>query len=199
MKYTGIAEAGDALAGLLKRHMVPEVVKSPEQIGLCSPADKGDYSLGIWLYDIRECEELRTHSMIAVDSSRQRYPSCFVNLFFMITAYSGGDIRYRAREEQYILGKVIQTLKDYAVIKESSEADGNAAERPSWEISMQNLSMEDKMRIFNIPGQGYKTSLFYELGPVEIESEKARKVTRVVDVRFDMEEKTGFFGNPPWR
>ncbi len=34
--------------------MAPEVVKSPRQIGLCHPAAKGDYRVGIWLYDIRE-------------------------------------------------------------------------------------------------------------------------------------------------
>lgn len=189
MKYTGIAETGGALAELLKSHLVPEVIKSPEQIGLCSPSDKGDCSVGIWLYDIRECEELRTHSMIPIDSTRQKYPSCFVNLFYMITAYSSGDIRYRAKEEQYVLGKILQTLRDYAVIGESSEMGEDTESSLPCQIIMQNLSMEDKMRIFNVQGQSYKTSLFYEVGPVEIESEKARRVTRVVDVQFDMKEK----------
>ena len=35
----------------------------------------------------------------------------------------------------------------------------------------------------------YKTSLFYEMGPIEIESERVRETSRVVDVRFGVEER----------
>lgn len=186
MKYTGIADVSNALAERLREYMVPELVKSPYLIGLCSPGDKGDFMVGIYLYDIRECEELRNHDMVTIDSSRQKYPSSFVTLFYMITAYSNGDIRYRAEEELRILGKVIQILKDYAVLDGSTfEGDGNG-QRCS--IEMQNLSMEEKIHLFNVPGMGYKTSLFYEIGPVEIESVRTKHVKRVVDITFGVEE-----------
>lgn len=179
MKHTGIAEAGAALEELLRQQLVPSVVKSADQIGRCSPGEKSDLAVSIWLYDIRECEELRNHSMVTIDAARQRYPASCVMLYYMITAYSGGDIRYRAAEEQLILGKIIQVLKDHPVL-------GDAKERYTAEPL--NLSMEEKMRIFNAPGAGYQTSLFYELGPIEIESEQTKDTKRVVSLTFGLQE-----------
>lgn len=186
MSHTRIAEAGNALVELLRLHMVPDVVKHPEKIGLIHPSDKGDYSVGVWLYDIFECGELQSHSMISIDSRRQKYPSCYVSLFYMITAYSGSDVRYRAAEEQEILGKIVQILKGHAVLKGFCEING---EEILCSFKMQNLSMEEKQHIFSVPNLGYRTSLFYELGPVEIESERTREVTRVVDTQFEIKDK----------
>ncbi len=185
MRYTGIAEAGEALVGILRRYMVPEMFKSPEQIGLCHPAGRGDCRVGVWLYDIRECEELRSHSMISIDSVRERYAPSYVNLFYMITPYAGGDIRYQAKEEQGILGRVIQILNDHVVPEELVEGEGKAG----CSLALLNLPMEEKLRIFNVPNMEYRTSLFYEMGPIEIESERTKHVSRVVDLRFGVEER----------
>lgn len=185
MKYTGIAQTAEALAELLRREMTPEVVKEPERIGLCSPSERGNMSVGIWLYDIRSCGELQEHVPRTVDSLRQKQPPCHVSLYFMITAYSDGDARYQAGEEQRILGKVLQALKDSAVLAEASD------EEKICSVNLLNLPMEEKMRIFNVPNMAYRTSLFYEVGPVEIESEKIVETARVVDVQFTVEEEKG--------
>lgn len=179
MKSTGIAEAAEALAEILREHMVPKTVGSREKIGLCSPSEKGDCSVGIWLYDIRECDELKSHAMVTVDSVRQRYPSHFVNLMFVITAYAGGEPAYRVREELGILGRILQVLGDHSVPEGFS----------SCQVVLQNLSMEEKTRIFNVPNMSYRTSLFYEMGPIEIESEKERQTARVVELEFGVSEK----------
>lgn len=91
MRHTAIAEIGNTLAEILRTSMVPDTIANPDHIGLCSPADKGDLAVGIYLYDIRESEEIRGNSMVMVDPSRQRYPSSFLTLYYMITAYSNGD------------------------------------------------------------------------------------------------------------
>lgn len=186
MKYTGIAQTGERLLELLQREMVPEAVSHAKQIGLCAPPERGDYLVGIWLYDIRECAELRSHRMVTLDSERQRYPSTYVNLYYMITAYSDGDIKYRARQEAQMLGKIIQTLKDAAVIDGGGMSGGR--EEPASQIVQLDLPMEDKLRIYHVPDGSYKTSLFYEIGPVELESEKEHSVRRVVDVSYTLEE-----------
>ncbi len=188
MNYTGIARAGEALAEVLRASMVPEVVKHGEQIGLCAPQDKGDFSVGIWLYDIRECGQMNTHEMVTIDSERQKYPSVYVNLYYMITAYSAGDLKYRAMEEALMLGKIIQTLSDTAVIDIAKETE-NA--EPACQIILLELTTEEKMRICHVPDGAYKTSLFYEVGPVELASEKRRKVRRVVDMAYEVKETDG--------
>lgn len=186
MRYTGIAETGERLLRLLREAMVPEPVAYAKQIGLCAPPDRGDCMVGVWLYDIRECGELKSRRMVTVDSERQRYPSTYVNLYYMITAYSDGDIKYRAGQEAHMLGKIIQTLGDAAVIDYAGQqgcADGSVSQ-----IVPLDLPMEDKLRIYHVPDGSYKTSLFYEIGPVELESERERRVRRVVDVSYTIEE-----------
>lgn len=186
MKYTGIARAGGMLVSILRQKLVPEVIADPGLIGLCAPQEKGDLVLGVWLYDIRECMQLNRHEMVTVDSRRQKYPSVYVNLYYMITPYSGGDAKYRAEEEALMFGKIIQTMKDAAVLELSGfeEADGSG---PVCQIVFQNLSMEEKQRIYPAPG-GYRTSLFYEVGPLELSSEKERSVQRVLDISYAVGE-----------
>lgn len=189
MRHTAIAEAGNALVDLLRTYMVPEVVMNPDHIGLCSPSDKGDLVVGIYLYDVRECEEVRSHSMIMVDPSRQKYPSSFLNLYYMVTAYSNGDIKYRAEEEHKILGKVVQIFRDHAVLEQMVQASGTPEGETMPTIEILNLNLEDKMRIWTVPNTAYKTSLFYRVGPVEIESERTKDAQRVVDVTFSIEHE----------
>lgn len=189
MRYTGIAEIGSALVDRLRTHMVPEVIMSPDHIGLCSPADKGDMELSLYLYDICESDEIRGTSMVMVDSARQKYPSSYLNLHYMVTAYSNGDIKYRAEVEQKILGRVIQIFADYATFDDMFQGIGAPETEIVPIIVMQNMSLEDKMRIWTVPDVAYKTSLFYRVGPVEIDSQKVRDAQRVVAVDFTMEHE----------
>lgn len=187
MAYTAIADTGILLTDLLKKHLVPDVIKTPDQIGLLSPSDKSDCSVRVWLYDIRECGQLRSHTMISTDCGRQKFPPVYVDLFYMITARSDSDITCRAREEQYLLGKILQVLNDYAVIR-FPEEDDPKEQKNVCSVSLLNLSVEEKMQIFSMPDTGYRTSLFYEVGPVPIASAKDRQVKRAVDLQFSLEE-----------
>lgn len=190
MRYTAIAETGNALVEKLRTYMVPEAVLNPEHIGLCSPEEKGNLALGIYLYDIRECEEIRSHSMVMMDVRQQKYPSCFLNLYYMITAYSNGDIKYRSEEEHKLLGKTVQVLKDYGVFEHMEQGKGLPDGETMPAAELLNLPLEEKLRIWNVPDTAYKTSLFYKVGPVEIQSEKTRKVSRVIDAVFRAEQQT---------
>ncbi len=188
MKYTAIADTGNVLVRLLRTYMAPEVVANPDHIGLYSPVDKGDRVVGVYLFDVRECKEVQSHSMIMVDPVRQQFPSTFINLFYMITAYSDGDIKYRAEEEHRILGKVIQVCRDHAVLEQMIGGEGLPEGETVPAIELLNLDLEEKMRIWNFPSMTYKTSLFYKVGPVEIASERMRKAERVMEAEFTMKQ-----------
>lgn len=188
MRYTGIAQVSALLVEVLRSHMVPEIVRQPDQIGLCEPQETGDFMVGVWLYDIQECMQLNRHEMVTIDSRRQKYPSVYVNLHYMITARSVSDLKYRADEEVRMLGKILQTMKDTAVL-ELSGLEGADGGEPVCQINLKNLPMEEKQRIYHVPDGCYKTSLFYEVGPVEIASEKERSVRRVTELLYTLDEK----------
>ena len=159
-RSTLIADVGMAIVKLLRRELVPDTLQNPDAIGLCSPTDRGDYIVVIHLYDIRESEELRVNTMIARGAEELQYPPSYLNLYYMITVTSTGDIKFRSSEEHKILGRIIQSLSDYPCLDRET-----------------------------LPNAGYKLSLFYRAAPVEIESTKSRKAARVMDIDFGLEEK----------
>lgn len=187
-KYTSIAEVGMAIVRLLRKELVPDTLQNPDAIGLCSPTDRGDYMVGIHLYDIRESEELRVNTMIARGSQELLYPPSYVNLYYMITVTSTGDIKYRSEEEHKILGRIVQALADYPCLDRETLEPVTSRKQLDVELSMQNLTLEDKMRIYSVPNAGYKLSLFYRAAPVEIESTKSRRTVRVMEAEFGLEE-----------
>lgn len=185
--YTVIADVGAALVRLLQSNMVPNVVMNAESIGLCSPDDKGDIMLGLYLYDIRESEEYRNSTMVNIDARSQRYPSLYLTLYYMVTAYSNGDIKFRSLEEQKMLGKAMQVLGDSSMLDARSlEPAQNAVD--ALRIELLPLNIDEKMKIWNVPNKPYKASLFYKVTPVELESEKKKNIQRVVDMEFEFKE-----------
>ena len=53
---------------------------------------------------------------------------------------------------------------------------------------MLSLEVEAQQRIWNVPNQAYRTSLFYRVEPVELESARTRQVQRVVDLDLTIKE-----------
>lgn len=180
-RYTMIADVGEKLVSILQRELVPAVLPNPNEVGLCSPEDHGDISLGLFLYDVKESEEVRQQGAAVIKKEKLMKPPIYLNLYYMITAYSGGDIRYKLTQEQRILGKVMQTFYDYPMIP-LEEVDKDAVNGMDPRIQMQKISIDEKSRIWNFPNVGNKLSLFYKVSPVAIESELTSDMTRVTDL-----------------
>lgn len=186
MGYGMIAEVGEVLVKLLIDNLVPDVVLSSDNIGLCSPEEHGDFNLGIFLFDIEENEEVVKRGMVNAGLRRQVYPSIFLDLYYMVTAYSNSDLKFRASEEQKILGRVVQVFRDYSVLSEQVLGEGASV---SARIGLQKMEQYEKIRMWNFSNLPYKASLFYRVGPVEINSDKGKDITRVTDVTFAVKEQ----------
>ncbi len=182
--YMKIANTGEGIVELLKEALVPELLNSPDQIGLCSPEDHGDFAVGIWLYDMKEDTDIQMHDMVDMGQKSQRYPSVYLVLRYMITLYLQSDLKYRAAQEHQIMGRIIQVLKDHAVLDAETLKPAEARTGMNVRIQMQELSIEEKMRIWSFPNVPYKTSLFYTAGPVEIKSARKKAVARVRDIQY---------------
>ncbi|MCD8038031.1 MAG: DUF4255 domain-containing protein [Lachnospiraceae bacterium] len=186
--YTVISDVGNALVSVLRENMVPDVILNPESIGLCSPEEKGDMVLGVCLYDVRESEEYRYSGMVSDDVSHQKYPSMYLSLHYMVTAYSNGDVKFRASEEQKILGKALQVLADYSILDPVTYQPMEQSGPGGIQIMLQSIPQEDKLKLWTVPNKAYHLSLFLKVGPVELESAKIKQVQRVVDVEYLVKE-----------
>ena len=185
MGYDMIAKVGKLLVELLGRELVPDVLQHKNSIGLCTPGEHGDFKLGIYLYDIRENQDVRASGMVNAGLHTQNYPPVYLTLSYMITAYSDSDIAFRAQEEQRILGRVIQVLRDYSVF--SAAELGGGVDMPA-QIGFMRIEGHEKANLWNYTNLPSKLSLFYRVQPVEIPSGRTREVSRVRDVDFQMEK-----------
>lgn len=187
--FSVVADIGNGLVKLLRSQMVPELIENSEGIGLCSPADKGDMSLGLYLYDIRESEEVMGEGMRPAGEAAQRFPSKFLSLYYMVTAYSSSDIKFRASQEQMIMGKALQVFMDNPVL--DGEYLGEGGKRMAYPVRVEFLKLEneEKVKLWTFPDVAFKLSLFIKVSPVELESTRIKKAARVVSAEFAAEEK----------
>lgn len=185
--YSVISDVSNAIVKILRENMVPEIILNSDAIGLCNPTDKGDIILGINLYDIKESTEVFTSGMKNIGMGKQKYPSSYMDLYYMITAFSSSDVKFRATEEQRILGKTIQVLRDNSIITADMMNSASAMTADTF-IEMLRLEQDEKMKLWSVPNVAYKMSLFYKVHPIEIESERVREVHRVTDVDWTVKE-----------
>lgn len=187
--YSIITDVGNGLVKLLRSQLVPDIITNSDGIGLCSPSDRGDMSLGLHLYEIRESEEVTGGGMRSAGETAQRFPSKFLSLYYMITAYSSSDVKFRAAEEQRIMGKVLQTFMDNPILDEAYLGDNGKGMTYPVRLELMKLENEEKLRLWNFPGLPCKLSLFYRVSPIELESTRMKKTSRVVSMAFTAEEK----------
>lgn len=183
-KYTVIADVGEYLVELFREHMVPEILQNPEEIGLRSPEDRGDVSLGIFLYDIKQSEEIHQRRNIVTKDKITRAP-IYLTLYYMITAYSSGDAKYKLAEEHRILGKVIQILHDNPVIPLEA-IDKEQTTGTELHIHMMRTTVDEKSRVWSFPNVGNRLTLFYRVSPVTIDSSISKKVKRVTELDINV-------------
>lgn len=174
-RYSIIGEVSGEITRRLQDVLVPELVTDPAAVRLCSPENREDCSLGIFLYDIQENDELGRMGMIDLDEDKQKGPPSFLSLYYMLTAYSQGDRKFGMVQEQRILGRVVQHFRDYPLLGERAR------------MQMMRISTEDKIKLWNFSGVPYTVSLFYKAAPVMLESGIIRTVSRVKQVQINME------------
>ncbi len=180
--YTASASVSNGILQLLRMHMVPDVIGSREEIGLCTPDEHGDLVLGLCLYDIRENDEMRINGMISVDEMHQQYPPMYLNLYYMLTAYSSIDIRYREEENHRVLTRTMQVLHDFPLLDGTTLKPVKSSAQDTLHIQYQNLTMQEKLEIWQGRKQDCRLSLYYCVAPVRLDSTVTKKITRVKEI-----------------
>lgn len=189
--YTVISDIGNLMTGLLREKMVPDIIVNSDAIGMCSPAEKENISLGIYLYEVKESMGVRISGRISSGIKTQTLPPVYMDLYYMITAYSMSDSKFRASEEQRILGKVIQIFRDHTSINMDTMTFGEAGAGETAVIELLSLDTSEKMKLWNNPNSGYRLSICYKVSPVPIESERSIPIQRVTRMDVSIDEHTG--------
>ena len=181
-QYTIISDISEKIVQCLRADLVPELLSEESAVGLCSPEEHGEISLGVFLYDVQESDEIRRVGMVDRGADRQQYPPVSLSLYYMLTAYSQSDRKFRMIQEQRMLGRVARCFHDNQVL----EVEGEQIV-----LQLQKISTEDKIKLWNFNGEPFRLSLFYKAAPVILESARFRDVVRVRSVEVGTEVKTG--------
>lgn len=182
--YTIISSVDRGMLTLLKERMVPGIISGSEQIGLCAPGENGDMLLGLYLYDIRENEEMRMGGVITYDEENVQNPPIYLSLYYMITAYADMDIRYREEENHRMLAKTMQVLYDYPVLDSATLHPTGQIEPYDLHIEFLNLKPEEKSAVWQNARQPMRLSLYYRVTPVQLDSTILRQVSRVKEIQL---------------
>lgn len=181
-QYTVISDISEEIVRVMQKELAPELVADESTVGLCSPEDQDNMTFGIYLYDIQENDEIRRSQMINVSEDKQSYPPVFFSLYYMMTAYSQSDKKFKMVQEQRMLGRAARYFHDYPYLEIGGEYIP---------IQLQKISTEDKIKLWNFNGKPFQVSLFYKVAPVKLDSGRLREVTRVRQRDIHMNQENG--------
>lgn len=189
--YSAISDLGNEIIKFLRSNLCPEPVQNPESILLCHPFEKGDYLLGIHLYDIQPDGNYNQLDMVNVDGRVMRFPPMSLCLFYMFTVNSQANISSKSIDEQRILGRVMQLLYDNPVFEIPQIKPGAEASCETVYLSPNMLTFEEKSRLWSSSGAGNasKLALYYRASPVLIDSTRTTEPGRVVSIDLNLHQK----------
>jgi hypothetical protein len=182
MRYTAIAQVSKALVDVIKQGVVPDLLEKPDEVGLCSPDNHGDFKVGIHLYNIEQSGSFRLSGKQNEGLYYQKYPPVVLDLHYMITPYYKGDIKFLAENEQVMLGRIVQVINDNGTIF------ADTGEPVTLEFL--NPPIGDRQKIW-VGDDPYRTSVFISAKAVIVESARESKTSRVTDIMIETEQKKG--------
>lgn len=191
MSVDVIGGVGETLVELLRDRLFQDA-QERNTIALVSPADAEGTAvrLGLFLYSVVECPELKNEPPIVVDS-RQSHPAPLsLDLFYLLTAYpeKGGsleEIHQRAVEAQKLLGAAMRVFYDAGILASSLLRD-RVPRNQELRLTLHPISVEDLTRIWGVfPNAGYHPSVSYLVTPARIESADVLRGRRVVSQRTE--------------
>ena len=148
-----------------------------EIVDLQDPVASTPPRLTLFLYEVIEDPSARNRPRVRGDIPPDiflRRPRMALLLRYLMTPW-GGDFE----TEQNMLARGMQALYDGAIIGGTTLAGDLANTNESLKISMAQLPIEDRTRIWSSVQRPYKLSIIYEVRVVPIESTAEQQITPV--------------------
>lgn len=184
--YPIISDVSDYIIKLLKENLSPEPMLSSQTIELVSPADNNvDYTLGVFLYDIRENTEHLRVNTIPTEDNKLRRPPQSLSLYYMIYMNASAQVAVKAIDSQKILAKAQQVLYDNNEIVVESLQRGLESREENLRIIPSRLTYDEKTRIWTAIDKPYQVALYYTVAPVMLSSTVVIDDVRVRSVRYN--------------
>jgi hypothetical protein len=187
--YTVLAEVGEALVQVLWSEIQndPQVnllIDNETRISLQSPYDLRDddsVRLSIFLYRIVEDAHLKNQWPLEGSLTRRRKPPLTLDLFYLVTPLVGSP-----REQQIVLGKVMQVLYDHASLEETDLGGSLATSGAAVRVILNPVSLEETTRVWQALEMSYRLSVCYTVRVALVDSTREEQMQRVLSRTADL-------------
>lgn len=180
--FSIISDVSNEVLKVLRKHICPELIQSPESVSLAIPTDKNaDFQLGLYLYDVQELREYRQMDQIRLRGNQSQYPPKPLTLYYALYVNTKSQLMSNAENEQRILGRVLQVLMDHTILYDVENGDETAAS-----ITILPLSFEEKTKIWSVLSVPYQLGIYFTVSPVLLSSRRISSFKRVVAAEFDV-------------
>lgn len=172
--FSAISATSHTLRSLLETYITNESAaplagtpidfRTPEELRVAGVRN----AVSLWCYRVVRCAEVlnRAETRIPPDKVRRRpFP---VELHYLVT-----PLATASADEQTLLGRVLQVLHDYAVIRGADIPPSVAPQLPSEiRVNFEALTLEELTRVWHALKADYQLSVSYHIQLVEIDSMK---------------------------
>jgi hypothetical protein len=162
--FAAIRAVSESLRGVIESHITLAGVTVSEE----SPremTEAGTNGISVWLYRVTRNEFILNNPPprpAPNQISKRPFP---VNLHYLIS-FNMQDVR----DEQLLLGRVVQVFNDQPVLRGSDLTGSLVGEDSEFRIHFETLTLEELTRIWHSLQEPYRTSVSYLVEIVQIES-----------------------------
>jgi hypothetical protein len=193
--YAAISAASQTLLELLQDHVTnstdPQLrtvridLRSPREMRQANNAT----GISLWLYRVmRNPDTLNRPPARTAPEQQPRWPVP-LDLYYLLT-----PIAREPRDEQTLLGRVVQVFNDHGLLAGASLRGSLLGTDAELRLTMDPLSLEDLTRIWNALQESYQLSISYQVQIITIEShhepvvsspvlERRNRYTQIVGVQ----------------
>lgn len=181
--YTVTAEAGAALVRVLWEEIqgdpqVNTLIDSEARISLRSPhelKDDDSVRLSVYLYRIVEDAYVKNQPMYPGPGRRLRRAPLTLDLYYLVTPLVGTP-----REQQVVLGKVLQVFHDRAILQ-GPDVGPLAAADEELRVVLNPVTLEEAARVWQALEMSYRLSVCYAVRVAFLDSARERVIQPVVE------------------
>ena len=170
--YTAVREVSLALQALLKQEITnstdPQL--SGVAVELNSPKyfrEKEKSGISLWLYRVTRQPETLNRPPERVGPSILRRQPMPLTLFYLVT-----PMREQPKDEQALIGKIVQVFHDHAVMSGPEVGAVLNADAVQLHLALDGLTLEELARVWDVLKEPYQLSLSYIVQTVAIDSDR---------------------------
>jgi hypothetical protein len=134
--------------------------------------------LSVYLYRIAEGANSKNQLPVQVDGVKLRKPPLALELYYLITPLVGSP-----REQQVVLGKVMQVLYDRAVLEGADLVGSLAAAGEEIRVILKPVELEETTRVWQAMEMSYRLSVVYLVRIAMVDSRREQPMQPVLSKR----------------